>query len=113
MTDDAVQRRRNVRPKGRQFRRVFFHDGDHRVRGGIALESALAAQHFVEHGAECEEVGARVNSLAAHLFRRHVADGAHHRAWVSDGCHGFGGAAARDGRSREAKVENLDVPVFA
>ena len=113
MTHDALQGRRNIGTERRQFRWVFFHDGDHRVGGRITFEGTLAAQHFVQHGAEREEVGARVNGLAAHLLRRHVADCAHHCAWVGDGRDGFGGAAAGDGRTREAEVENLDVPVFA
>ncbi len=35
----------------------------------------LTDEHFVQHHAQCEEVGTRVDALPLHLFRRHVAGG--------------------------------------
>ena len=49
-------------------------------RRGVALEGRPPVEHLVEHRAEREDVGAVVDRLAAHLLRRHVADGAEHGA---------------------------------
>ena len=46
-------------------------------RGGVAGKSALAAQHLIQHQAERENVGTRVQLLAPHLLGRHVERGAH------------------------------------
>ena len=75
-------RRRNVGSRAGELGRVFLEDRRHRVGGRVALERALAGQHFVEHRAEGEQIAARVDGLPAHLLGRHVADRAHHRARV-------------------------------
>ena len=43
-------------------------------------ETASARRHLVEHDAEREQIGARVQLLAARLLRRHVGDRAERRA---------------------------------
>ena len=49
-------------------------------RRGRATERQRARRHLVQHDAEREEVGARVELLAARLLRRHVRDRADRRA---------------------------------
>ena len=41
-----------------------------------ALNGRAAGEHFVEHGAEREDVRASIDDLAAHLLRCHVSGGA-------------------------------------
>ena len=43
-------------------------------RRAVAAEGQRAGGHFVEHGPEGKQVGARVKFFAAHLLRRHVGD---------------------------------------
>ena len=42
----------------------------------LPRKGSAAGRHFVQHHAEREEVGARVDLLAARLLRRHIGDGA-------------------------------------
>ena len=95
------------------------HDALQSRRDGmvhLAVEGALPRNHFVEHGAEGKNVGARIDNRAAHLLRSHIADGAHHYA-------GFGGRTG-EGQARgwgccrrvrrhfgEAEIQNL-CPAF-
>ena len=88
--------------------------------GRTALpERRLSRDHLVEHGAEREDVAARVHRFATHLLGRHVAHGAHDDA--------FGGAHLRIGHGRgigertvrhgihqlgQAKVDDLEVAVL-
>ena len=51
-------------------------DGVHGPERAVALERPAAGEHFVEHGAEREDVRAPIDGLAAHLLRRHVPGGA-------------------------------------
>src|SRR5690348_11180958 len=44
--------------------------------GSLTTKGELARGHLVQHSAEGEQVGARVQRLAKCLFRRHVGDGA-------------------------------------
>lgn len=55
-----------------QRARLFAqHVGQHR-RVRVALEGALAAAHFVEHGAEGENIRTRIEWLGFRLLGRHV-----------------------------------------
>ena len=74
------------------------------IHGGRAGEGPPAGEQFVEHDAEGEAVDARVDVLAAHLLRAHVAHRAHDHAGL--------GAAARAhaygvGEHRRAMVRAL------
>ena len=72
------------------FRRIFFEDGGHGFRSGIAAKCALAGDHFVKHRSKGKDVSARIDRHAAHLLGRHVACGSHHGAGfgrrTGDGC---------------------------
>ena len=66
--------RREILVRQREIGRVFPQDRGHRVRGGVAVERAVAREHLVEDRAEGEEVAAGVGRPSAHLLGRHVAD---------------------------------------
>ena len=51
----------------------------------LARERFFTGHHFVEHDAQREDVAAAVNGAALHLFRRHVARGAHDVRGLLDG----------------------------
>src|SRR5580704_8269194 len=51
---------------------------------GIAAEGQRAGSHFVEHGAEGKEVGARIEFLAANLLWGHVGDGTERAAGAGE-----------------------------
>jgi hypothetical protein len=84
--DDALEFAGDFR---RQFRRriglVAQHRGE-RGCGGIAAERPAARDHFIEHRAETEDVGARVQLLAFSLLRRHVSRGAGDLAFFRNRC---------------------------
>ena len=75
------------------------------------LERACAGQHLIEHGAECEQVGAPVYGFAAHLLGCHVADRAHHHAWFGRQGRVRIAGVRRDRLLGEAEVEDLHVAV--
>ena len=112
MADDAIHGGRNFGLQQVDLRRIFLEYGVHGFDAGVALESARAGNNFVEDGAETENVGAMIDDVAAHLFGRHVADGAENRAGRSGGGRGDGGAAGAgtcaEGRLLgQAKIENF------
>jgi len=49
-----------------------LHEGEHRGVAG-PLERRALGQQLVEHHAEREQIGARIDRLAEHLLGRHVA----------------------------------------
>ena len=107
---DAFERGRNIAIGLGEVGRILFQDGAHGLDGGFAVEGALAGEHLIENGAEGEDVGARVGGLAANLFGRHVAGGAHHGSGFGGGLDGGRvageiGFGARD--FGETEVENL------
>jgi len=73
--------------------RILFQDRAHGFHGGIAVESALSGEHFVEDCTETENIGAVVGSVSFHLFRGHVADRAHDHAGA--GCEAIVAASER------------------
>ena len=114
---DALEAGRDVLVGDGEIRRILLQDRRHRVRGGVAVESASAREHLVQDGAEGENVRARVGRPAAHLLGRHIAERAHDDA----------GLGARGGRGQvrlrprsfadlgelgQAEVEDLDAPVL-
>ena len=118
VTDDAIERGRNVCACAVELRRIFLQDRRHRVGSRVAFERSSAGQHFVQHGAERKEVRASIDRLSANLLGRHVADRAHHRAGIgsrrengrlSRGAVGW--PLSRRGRSREPEVQDLHAPV--
>jgi hypothetical protein len=75
-------RERLVEQRRERFRRFVANELERRVLGGLHAAKRLeggrrakrvhAGEHFVEHGAEREEVAARVDPVAACLLRAHV-----------------------------------------
>src|ERR1043166_6024834 len=63
-----------------QVDRIVAQHRAQRLHRRGRMECALAAEHLVEDAAEGEDVGARVDLLAAQLLRRDVADRAHDHA---------------------------------
>ena len=76
---EPIERPWRHRQQRRQRRRIDVHDRRDQARLALAVERLPAGEHFVEHGAEREDVGARVDGLSLHLLRRHVAHGAEDR----------------------------------
>ena len=79
------------------------------------MEGALARKQLIEDRAERKEIGAVVGSLAANLFRRHVAHGAENnsgfRALGQRGRVGTGSVRLRH-QLGQPEVENLDSSIF-
>jgi hypothetical protein len=67
--DHPIERR--CRSKGLRF--TLQNRGD-QTGGAGAFKRALAAEHFVEHTAETEQVAAGVGSLGLQLFGCHVLE---------------------------------------
>ena len=91
---DPVERGRRHRLDARDRRRLLLHD--RRDERGLARagERLAPGDHLVEHGAERENVRARVGLLALELFRRHVLEGPEDRSGLREV------RGAGDGRQR-------------
>ncbi len=106
LVDDALQLRRSfgIQPHGSNRRRVENRSEDN--SGSFAAERQRAGRHFIQDRAEREQVGACVQFLAAHLFGRHVGDGAERRAragevrLIDDSGNGVGGGCGAADRGR-------------
>ena len=96
-----------------------IENGIEDYRGGVAAEGRAAGGHFVENGAEAENIGAGVEIFAASLLGRHVDDCSDGRARAGDhrfvlrkgvdaggGAHGLVGAGLC-GVFGEAEIENF------
>ena len=77
MTHDSVEAWRNIACGFGELRRLFFQNRAHDVGRGLAVEGALARDHFVEDRAKGKNIGAMIGRLAANLFGRHVSGRAH------------------------------------
>jgi hypothetical protein len=96
------------------FTGIFAEHRGHGLRGSVAAEGALAAEHFVKDRSKRKNVRARVGRLSTHLLGSHVARGAEHDA----------GRCAHRGNCRsvivrrslnklgETEVQNFDPAVF-
>ena len=73
---DVRQLRRDFRIHVRERRGLVRQHGVQGPERAVCLERTGAGEHFVEQGAEREDVRASIDGLAAHLLRRHVAGGA-------------------------------------
>jgi len=109
--DNAVQPRRRLPARGRQFRHILFQDGVHDLHRGLAAECPLARNHLVENSAKTENVGAMIEGLPAHLLGGHVADRSHDcaRSGRRGDRHGWRFVGGRFGRSLlgQTEIENL------
>ena len=112
--DDALQTGRLIRGHLGD-RRLLVKDSARGVGVGSSVKGAFAGQHLEEDCPEGEDVGASVRDLTANLFRRHITNGAHHCTGTCvlqnrlRACKGIG---LRLGELGQAKVENLDAPIF-
>ena len=86
-------------------------------RRGVARERPGARGHLVQHYAEREQIGARVQFLSQRLLRRHVRHGSHRRARIGE--HLFGGCIGGQGgfwtrafrrHLGQTKIQNLGLP---
>ena len=78
--DNMSQRERYLGIRRAQFRQGVIQHRVHALDGRVAPERARAAEHFVEHAAECKNVGAMIRRFAAHLLGRHVGRRAQHHS---------------------------------
>ena len=109
---DRVEALRDRVVEPRERRRIAVEDAIGDVGRRLALERQPAGEHLVEHDAQREQVGPRVERAAPHLLRRHVGERAHHRPRLR--------LEQRPGRDRgrrralvvlgQAEVEQLDAP---
>ena len=74
--DDAFEFNGNFRIQAHRGGRRLVQDRVKNVARTFSAERHRARYHLIENRAEREEIGARVQLLAAHLLRRHVS----HRA---------------------------------
>ncbi len=66
-------------------RRILFENRRSHTQVAFAGERGAAGQHFVEHGAERENIAAAVEVLAFNLLRGHVLERANDGAFGGDG----------------------------
>ena len=78
--DDFFELGRQVGIQANGCDRLSIQDGVEDDAGGISAKWQAARGHFIQHNAEREQVRARIEWRAAHLFRRHVSDRAHRAA---------------------------------
>ena len=104
-----------MRLHARRSGRLRGHDGRDQAGAVLSLERLLARGHLVEHGAEREDVGARVGGRAFELLGGHVLERPHDRALLGEGL--VDGVVGLDGGDRldraacarrgQAEVEEL------
>ena len=108
-----------MQARGRKRRAI--EDGVEDDAGGFAAKGERSRGHFVEDGAEGEEVGPGVEFLAANLFGRHVGHGSESGAGAGEmfGIDAEGGESSgrlgfrtRVGNFGEAEIENFGVGAF-
>ena len=108
--DDTLESGRRAR---RQIGRIVLEDRGQRFRGRLPLERPTPRQHFVDHHAQGEDVGAVVDRLPADLLGRHVAHGAEDDAHLGERVgHGRGllGLWCAD-EFRHAEVEDFHAAI--
>ena len=60
MVNDAIKRHWNVAAACNQIRRIFFENGAGSIGRRAPSKGPLAGDHFVEHGAKTENIGATI-----------------------------------------------------
>ena len=121
--DDTVHLRGQVRVHAARRRRAAIEDPLEDDRRRIARECRVSGRHLVEHDAEREQVGSRVERLSTRLLGRHVGDRPDRRAGRRERLvrdlgrpkRGFGdlaGLVASLDRLGEAEVQDLGLPAL-
>jgi len=96
--------------------RLARHDRRDEARLALPVERLAPREHLVEHGAEREDVGARVGLHAFELLGRHVLERAkdrplHRQPGRRRRQHRRTRARCGRGRLRQTEVEELDAPL--
>ncbi len=96
-----------------EFGRFLAQNRGHGFGGCVPFEGAFPGHHLVEDRTKTENVGPRVAGLAPYLFRRHIADGSHHRARQRATGQGEGGFVALLGphQLRQPEIQDFDPSV--
>src|SRR5215468_1975898 len=68
-----------------QRRGILTENGSYYTAGRFARKGTPPSEHFVQHHSPTPDVGALVYSVALHLLRRHVVQGANERTGNSSG----------------------------
>jgi len=94
--------------RGQVLAALVQQPGDDFLRRG-ALEPRAPGDHLVQDAAKGEDVGARVDAIAGHLFRRHVPERAEHDVRRRAGDRRSIGAQVgqRVPMERQAEIQNL------
>jgi hypothetical protein len=102
--------------------RCFVQDIVEESYGGRACEGRFARSHFIEHRAEGENVGTRIEGLTSSLFGRHVRRRADSEAGIGEGtfqqCGGIAGSGSFAKRwdqrcgFGQAEIEQLGLPAL-
>src|SRR5437660_2373185 len=118
MPDHALKSGGNLAVCLAQLRRFFLQTRAERLDCRLAMKRPLPAEHLVKDHSEREDVGAMVDTLAAHLFGRHVANRPHNDAGIGVHAHRFGfrfpiyfACKSRTSQLRQTKIKNLDAAI--
>ena len=117
--DEALELGRHGFGNGADGFGLFFDNRGQSGHARFAAEGAAAGDHFIEDGAEGEDVAARIDGLAFGLLGRHVRDAAEQYAFFgaklrgNDGLRGgFGpGGHGGGGEFGKTEVEDFDAAV--
>jgi hypothetical protein len=76
---DPDERRRSLRHSRREALRLVTKNCGQRFRIARFPERRNPSDHLEQDGAKREQIGTKISFTSARLFRRHIADCAHHR----------------------------------
>ena len=121
LVDDALEFRRELGVQPDWCDRDFVEDCIENCRRRGSLKRQVAGTHFVEHHAEGEKIGARIEFFAQRLLRAHVRHRAQRSARRSELLGSDSGGGSRGGvgffvifaalgyHFRQTKIEDLGV----
>src|SRR5690349_9314903 len=74
LSNNGIELSRQAGTKVAQVLGLFRQDCRQHFEAGISGKSASAGEHFIEHRAEAEDIGARVGLPPARLLRAHISE---------------------------------------